>query len=174
MRSRTRGVTLIELLVTLTVLLIVMAWGLPNLQGVVKQTRITSAVNAVVGGLSQARSVAVTRGLPVTLCAADAEAPNECNAFQNWAHGMLLFTDANRDGAIGGTDERILYRFTDDMVGLAARANVGAFTYLPDGSTNAGILHFCDSEGKLPARGVVVLASGAHWVIKPTACGTGI
>lgn len=62
------GFSLVELMVTVAVVAIVAALALPSLTSVINNNRLTSQANELVSGLQTARSEAVRRNAPVTLC----------------------------------------------------------------------------------------------------------
>jgi len=64
-QSRARGFTIVELLVTITVLGIVMMLGLPNISAWLQNTQIRSGADAMVSGLQFARAEALRRNRPV-------------------------------------------------------------------------------------------------------------
>ena len=59
--SRSRGFTIVELLVTITVLGIVLMLGLPNLSAWLQNTQIRNSAEAMVAGLQLARTEALRR-----------------------------------------------------------------------------------------------------------------
>lgn len=62
------GFTLIELLVTVAIAAVLMALAAPNLASFLKNNRLTTVTNDLLGDLAVARSEAAKRGLPVTIC----------------------------------------------------------------------------------------------------------
>ena len=76
--------TLIELMVTLSVLGILLAIALPNLRDFIVSNRLSSQVNGFVGLLNYARSEAIARNQPVLVCAKRL-ADNECVTTDSWA-----------------------------------------------------------------------------------------
>lgn len=88
-RDSLRGFTLIELMVTLTVLAIVLGLAAPSLASLLASNRISTQTNEFIGALNLARSEAVRRGQPVTLLA----------AADNYSQGWTVFPDANGNGA---------------------------------------------------------------------------
>ena len=97
-----RGLTLIELLVTVAVVGIMLAVGVPAFQRITEENRQVSTINSLAGGLNLARSEAVKQGRAVTVCAsADGIA---CSGSTDWTNGWIAFTDENRDGLINGND----------------------------------------------------------------------
>ncbi len=90
-----RAFTLIELLITVTVLGVLMAIALPNLRDFVVSNRLSSQVNGFVGLLNYARSEAIVRNQSVLVCAKRA-ADNECSGAQSWADlETQVFVDVN-------------------------------------------------------------------------------
>jgi len=66
-RYRSGGFTLIELIITLAVLGIVLAFGVPAFNGVIENSRVTTQANTLLGAVNYARSEAVKRGETVSL-----------------------------------------------------------------------------------------------------------
>ena len=67
-RSRSEGVTLIELMVTLSVIAILLTLTVTGFQSLTAHNRITAAANGLIAHLQLARSEAVKRAPPVTIC----------------------------------------------------------------------------------------------------------
>lgn len=102
-QSRPRGFTLIELMMTIGVLAILMAVAGPSFVEIIRNNRVATQTNDVVGALSLARNEAAKRGLPVTVCAATAD-QSACagDATEDWANGWLTFVDST--GTAGTLD----------------------------------------------------------------------
>jgi len=63
-----RGFTLIELMVTLTVAMILLAIAVPSFTYVTVSSRLTTTANELVTALTVARSEAIKRNVPVAFC----------------------------------------------------------------------------------------------------------
>jgi len=104
------GVTLVELLVTLAVAAILTAAAVPSFQSMVQNNRAVTQVNEFVTAIHLARSEAVKRGNPVTVCASNNQ--RQCNAGNSWTTGWLVFEDTNASGApaapASATDARLI------------------------------------------------------------------
>ncbi len=86
------GLTLIELLVALSVLIIVVSLTAPSLQQLLLKQRLNNLNNRLLINLTQARSEAIRRGQYVFFCAAGQN--QACAVDQkNWHNGWLLFVD---------------------------------------------------------------------------------
>ncbi len=93
-RAATAGFTLVELLVTIAILGILLAIGLPSFQDSIRSNRMATASNEMIAALSLARTEAVrtTRGGGV--CGSNA-AGTGCVSSTTWNEGMLVWADAN-------------------------------------------------------------------------------
>ena len=83
-RRNQTAFTIIELLVTLSILGVLLAIALPNLRDFIVSNRLSSQVNGFVGLLNYARSEAIARNQPVLVCAKRL-ADNECVTTDSWA-----------------------------------------------------------------------------------------
>lgn len=101
------GFTLVELIVTMVVAAIILSIAVPALQAVIQQNRIVTQVDQFVGDLNFARSEAITRGGPVTVCKSADGAT--CTTSGSWEQGWIVFTDPNNIGVVdAGAGETIL------------------------------------------------------------------
>lgn len=99
-----KGFTLMELLVTVSVAGVLMAAAVPSFTEFVANTRVSSASNLLVTHLNAARNEAITRAMPVTVCASTDQA--SCSGSTDWTSGWIVFTDATGDpGVLDGDDE---------------------------------------------------------------------
>ena len=85
-----RGFTLIELMVTLSVLAIVLSLAAPSFASLLASNRMSTQTNEFMVALNLARSEAVRRSQPVTLLSSNAD---------NYSKGWTVFPDLNGDGA---------------------------------------------------------------------------
>ena len=117
-RSDLRGFTLIELMVTLTVMAIALSLAAPSFANLLASNRISTQTNEIIGALNLARSEAVRRSKPIALRSNGGDL--------NFSTGWKVFTDgtvdSDSDGAIPGT-------VTDDDGTVIREAN--AYTGTP-------------------------------------------
>jgi type IV fimbrial biogenesis protein FimT len=91
--NRNRGYTMVELMFTVAITGVVTALAVPNFRDFVQNNRAAEEANALVGALAVARSEAVTRGIPVSVCSSTDGI--DCGGSDDWTTGWIVFTDAN-------------------------------------------------------------------------------
>lgn len=97
------GFSVIELMVVLAVAAIIVGIAIPGMVQFLAERSLVSDVSKFNVAVAFARSEAVTRGQPVTLCPSGNGAT--CDATLQWQDGWIVFRDINGDGAVDlGTD----------------------------------------------------------------------
>jgi type IV fimbrial biogenesis protein FimT len=91
-QARIQGFTLMELLVTMTVVAILLAIAAPSFRYVTTANRATAEINALLSDVQLARGEAVKEGQFVTICASTDGAT--CAGTTAWASGWIVFSDA--------------------------------------------------------------------------------
>ncbi len=159
------GVTLIELLVTLSVIAIIVAVGAPALRDFFATNRMSAAVNDLVTSMHLARSEAIKRDAPTVICpSADWNADNPtCSAGGNLADGWIVVVDPAVNAIVVQTHEPlsgqlVLQRDFVDMIGFSANGQLNDAIANADNEFN---LLLCDSRGDREAGGG--LAAG-RWI----------
>lgn len=95
-REKVRGFTLLELMVTVTILVILLAIGAPQLQAFLSKRAVSTQADIFASALRKARSEAIKRGQRVTICPSEAPeaSPPSCAASStDWSTGWLIFVD---------------------------------------------------------------------------------
>jgi len=122
------GFTLIELMVTIAVLAIITAIAVPSMRALILANRLTAASTELVTALQLARSEAIRRNAPVTVCStANGTA---CSGAAAWDRWIILGHD-NTSGA----DEVI--RDTSAQGGVQVSGPAAGIRFRPSGMLNA-------------------------------------
>lgn len=119
------GLTLIELMVTISVASILLVLAVPGFQQVSAKMQRSAAVTGITGGIYYARSEAVKRGVVLTLCASDDGASCKSGADPEWNTGWILFEDADQDRLVDAGEEILRTRtFDAPRYSLSADVNL--------------------------------------------------
>lgn len=94
------GFTLLELLITLLLVGIIAAWGLPNFQALGERTAQTSEVNRFQSAFSLARNTAINQRSQITVCPA-AEGRTACDS--EWS-GELMIIKGDKTDSVQADD----------------------------------------------------------------------
>ncbi|WP_257266796.1 GspH/FimT family pseudopilin [Endozoicomonas sp. ONNA2] len=168
--SKAMGVSLVELLVSLSVAAILVAASAPGMKTLIVNNRIDNVADELYGSLMLARSEAVKRQRTVSLCSTlDDLTCDESNA--GWHHGWLIFTDASADGLLNDND-RLLRRVTGQSELISIQWNRGySLRFNSRGQTNqAGTFQVCDQDSNSDAKAIIISMSGRLRTEERAAC----
>ena len=129
------GFTLVELIVTLAVISVVTAMGLPMFERMITNSRLTSQSNDFISALLYARTEAVKRGTRVTLC--KSASGTACTTSGYWSKGWIVFSDTGTVATVDGNDT-VLRRGVSlpEVFSFSGSANVADYvSYIPTGRT---------------------------------------
>lgn len=87
---RARGFTLVELMVTVVVLVVLVSVAVPSFDNIQLSSRLTSYSTDLVAGSQLARSEAIKRNAPVTLCASSNG--TACATNGQWEAGWIVIS----------------------------------------------------------------------------------
>lgn len=136
-RDPHKGVSLIELMVTVTIAGIMLTIAAPSLQTFIRSSHIRTVTNGLTGMLNLSRSEAVKRGWPMTLCKTnDVNAATlACNNSATWQDGWIVFSDFDQDGVIDAGESPLRVGKPDtEKITINGDTNFSNYvTYLPTG-----------------------------------------
>lgn len=154
-----RGVTLIELLVGVALLVILLAIAVPSFRGTAASNRLSAATNEVVNAMAVARSEAIRRGGRVTVCKSANGAA--CTTVGGWEQGWIVFVDNTRAAANPTVDggEMIVNRVGQQPDGITIQGSpaiANFVSFAADGTVRtmagaalAGRLRICSTASVL-------------------------
>lgn len=117
------GVTLIELMVTLTIAVVLLTIAVPSFVTFMKSNNLSSQANDLIASINYARSEAIKRGVSVTMCPSS----NGTSCLGTWSNGWLIFVDNDSSGTVNGADAplRIHEALPNTYTAAATLANSG-------------------------------------------------
>lgn len=154
------GFTLVELMITLTIVALLLTLGVPSFRDFVMNNRLTTSTNEFVGALNLARSEAIKRSEWVTICSSNDQAT--CTA-SSWDSGWIIKVTSN--------DE--LLRVFSALPGSVTLTDTGALTsfqYAPSGFIEGGganTFNFCDDRAGETGRQIQITGTGRPTNITP-------
>lgn len=162
--SVSRGFTLIEMMIALVVLAITIALGAPMMQTQLHQNRLRAESSRLLGAINLARSEAVMRNLPVSLCPSAMATTGVPKCSGTYSGGWIVFANPGKDRVVDPVSDQVLqvfeslppgYRLTNRA---ATREAFELINYLADGSSHSNrTLMFCPPPGvPVQALGVII------------------
>ncbi len=160
MNTKQTGFTMVEVLVTLSVLGVMMSVGTPPLRLFLENSQLNSDTNDMFTSLFLARSEAVTRNTTVSLCKIDPNTPDACDSSENWQSGWIAFVDSDSDGT-RDAGETILNTYTGMSINstVASINFANSISYRPSGYTSTnGSINICVNG--IVAQDIFINATG--------------
>lgn len=150
---RTRGFTLIELIVTVAIVAILAAIALPSFARVIASNRVAAGVNEFIAAVNLARTEAIRRGRPAGVCAYDVSALDDDTEIEScgsdWDKGFVVyFEDAEnsskkvviREGRFNSKDTVTSSDMSDiSFTSRGAGSTSGKLSYKPVDEDYAGL-----------------------------------
>ena len=161
MEKRTQsGFTLYELMITVTIVGIVLAFAIPNMQDFTRNSRMTGAANDLHAAFYLARSESSRAKTNITIC--PSEDLLDCGG--DWNDGYIVFVDEDGDLTVDGGDGETVLRShgaMHDALSLAIADDGTYFSFAATGLGRAGVdgntavsqIVICDERGTDIAAG---------------------
>lgn len=163
-RKRQRGFTLSETLAAIAVAGIGLSLAAPGLESLTSGNQRAAAVNQLVSTMHLARSEAVMRNRPVTVCASS---DGERCTTEEWELGWIAFLDSDESGQREPAEALLDHVAALPGLELTSTQFDGFFVYRPNGRAtgaspedNTAEFAFCEPGAEQAARVVIVRANG--------------
>lgn len=102
-----KGFTAVELLITVLVVSILFSIAMPGLREIIQNNRAISLSTDMISAVNLAKTEAIKRGVPVSLCPAKDSTMSVCGTANDWNKGWIVFADPNANGTILNTSDKI-------------------------------------------------------------------
>jgi type IV fimbrial biogenesis protein FimT len=167
--THSSGYSLLELMVTLAVFGIVVAFAVPAVKGMIEGNTLSSRANDYLGAALFARSEAATRRSPVSICAMKSGADNLCGTSYDWQNGWLIFDDLDGD-AFRDEGESVIKSVSDYKIlnSLKIRGYSHGITFDELGTANRSLVIALCNEAT--GRFVIVSKLGSPEVSQKSDC----
>jgi type IV fimbrial biogenesis protein FimT len=160
--KKVNGFTLLELLITLSVIIVVSTITFPSFANIIADNKQVTHYNQLVGSISLARSEAIKRGTRTAIC--QSSNGSSCTKqSKHWHLGWLVFNDTDSDNQVDN-DETIIsiqQAFNQGVsISYGSRTRIA---YYPDGlavGSSNGTFLICDDRGDEAKSGLIVSVSG--------------
>lgn len=133
--SNNRGFTLIELVVTVVLIGVIAAFGIPSFNSMVQNNRLASQTNELITALQYARSEAISRAQAISVCPTSDQTSCTGNT-DDWEGGWIVFVDTDEDGTPNSAADVI--RIWQASSGSADISGASVVRYLARGQISAG------------------------------------
>jgi len=161
-KTTEKGFTLYELMITVAIVGVVLAVGVPNMVAYSQNSRMTSTANDLHAAFHLARSEASRAKTFITICASANSMAGTPTCNGNWDEGYIVFLDL--DGSVQtGVGESILFRqgALPEGVILKVINNAKYFSFAGTGlgrgqvGANPSLTQvvMCDDRGNITAAG---------------------
>lgn len=158
-KAQQQAFTLLELMVTLSIVAIVMAIAVPNMSQFVKNDRLTSYTNTLISDLMLARGKAVQRNQPTIVCASNNQ--TSCTN-TNFKDGWIAGIDIDNDGTLSNADEliRVQNAISGDIDYVDNGLNLILFDSRGFAPNSSGQISICDNRGVNKAKSISISPTG--------------
>lgn len=168
--SKNLGVSLVELLVSLSVAAILISVSAPSMKSLIVSNRIENVADEVYGSLMLARSEAIKRQRTVSLCSTVDDLTCD-ESSSGWHHGWLIFTDESDDGLLNDSDQ-LIRRIAEqsDLISIIWNRGYSLRFNSRGQTTQAGTFQICDQENSTDSKAIVISMTGRLRTEEQGAC----
>jgi prepilin-type N-terminal cleavage/methylation domain-containing protein len=169
------GFTATEMLVTLSILGTLSAMAAPSMTSALRRSMISASANDVLNAVNRARIEAQRssgNGMPYTVCASSESAtPSTAKCTGTWNQGLIVFADANGNGARDAGEAVVLaLPAMDGSLAVSVKSTLPYVLFAPNGmlhGSEAGA-RFTFNHARYPlqsdVRHLCVLRAGLYVV----------
>ena len=158
--NESKGFTLLELLTSISILMILVTLGLPALENFTVKMRVDREISQLYRMLLMTRNTAINSGQKTIICPLD----NNSQCTTQWQNKLSIFIDINNNKILDNNEKVISIRSAinsgDKLVYGIGRTKI---TFKPTGHLSGlanGTFRYCPKNHQDKTRGIVVARSG--------------
>ena len=154
------GFSLVELIVTVSVLALLGGLAAPAFSGMYQDAQRTTAVNGFIHSVFLARSTAITSGRTVTVCRS-VDQQSCSHQLEDWQSGWIVFMNTDDDLPPQRDAHETVLSVVHAWPGGRISSNRREYSFRPliHRVVNGSIV-FCDRRGSAQARAVIINSAG--------------
>ena len=164
MNKRTQtGFSLYELMITVAIVGVILAIGVPNMRQFTENSRMSSTANDLHAAFHLARSESTRAKTNITICASANSEAADADCGGTWDQGYIVFVDTNGDIARAGGTETVLRAQPAAATGVSfvVADNAGYFSFASTGLGRENVggnpavsqVVICDERGNIEGPG---------------------
>ncbi|MEH6582014.1 MAG: GspH/FimT family pseudopilin [Halioglobus sp.] len=163
-KTDSKGFTLIELMVVMAIAALTLFLAAPAMRVMIDSNQLRTQASLLMSALQLARSEAIIRNTPVSLCPSQAAIVSSPQCSGSYADGWIIFANPDRDRVVDADSDEVIsvheglpegYTLTNRTATQAASEII---TYLTDGSSRKNrTLMLCPAPGSSAASWSVVI-----------------
>lgn len=156
------GLSLLELMVTVSLLAIIAAIAIPAFKDLIETQKSNKVIRQLYGLIQKSRHYAITHNSNVILC----KSTDFSSCGGSWKDGIIVFTDLDGDRAVNGDDtllRTVDAPFEQGTLSWRSFGNKSYLEFVPSGRTNYqnGTFTYCTDDSDIrKARGISVSVTG--------------
>lgn len=155
-----RGFSLVELVVSVSILAILGGLAAPAFSGMLLDAKRTTAVNDFIHSVFLARSAAVHSGRTVTICRST-DGQTCSHQTDGWQSGWMVFVDSDDDRPPVRDPGETVLGVSQAWPGGSISSNRTSYSFRPHVHRVVnGSMVFCDRRGASQARAVIINTAG--------------
>ncbi len=161
------GFTLIELMVSISIIAILMVVALPNLSDYLIKSRVDNEISKLQRLILSARNTAINSGRNVTLCPLSSS--NVCGS--NWQGELSVFSNVSDNTKFNSSTEHLIKIREKISNNDTLTFSQTSLVYSPTGRLLSGknsLFTYCPTANKKLARGINISLSGRIYASQDT------
>ena len=161
------GFTLIELMVSISIIAILMVVALPNLSDYLIKSRVDNEISKLQRLILSARNTAINSGRNVTLCPLSSS--NVCGS--NWQGELSVFSNVSDNTKFNSATEQLIKIREKISNNDTLTFSQTSLVYSPTGRLLSGknsLFTYCPTANKKLARGINISLSGRIYASQDT------